>query len=159
MKNFDISEIKDIKTFLNGLFKDERYESFYLFSIKLEAAVSYEIDGKINKAFFSEDELSQLNNMEYICWKDVKKTVLDYLNKGKLPVKMKLILMFNKDNVNRLIEMNNIPIHPNNVRALFMNVIYSDNRLSITTGTSLNVFTMDKTLEELWDKTVEKYYI
>lgn len=159
MKNFDISEIKDIKTFLNGLFKDERYESFYLFSIKLEAAVSYEIDGKINKAFFSEDELSQLNNMEYICWKDVKKTVLDYLNKGKLPVKMKLILMFNKDNVNRLIEMNNIPIHPDNVRALFMNVIYSDNRLSITTGTSLNVFTMDKTLEELWDKTVEKYYI
>ena len=67
--------------------------------------------------------------------------------------------MFNKDNVNRLIEMNNIPIHPDNVRALFMNVIYSDNRLSITTGTSLNVFTMDKTLEELWDKTVEKYYI
>ena len=159
MKNFDISEIKDIKTFLNGLFKDERYESFYLFSIKLEAAVSYEIDGKINKAFFSEDELSQLNNMEYICWKDVKRTVLDFLKGGKLPVKMKLILMFNKDNVNRLIEMNNIPIHPDNVRALFMNVIYSDNRLSITTGTSLNVFTMDKTLEELWDKTVEKYYI
>ncbi|MBQ7706696.1 MAG: hypothetical protein IJT72_02815 [Lachnospiraceae bacterium] len=78
---------------------------------------------------------------------------------GKLPVKMKLILMFNKDNINRLIEMNNIPIHPDNVRALFMNILYSDNRLSITTGTSLNVFTMDKTLEDLWDKTVEKYYI
>lgn len=159
MKSFDVSEIKDIKAFLNGLFKEERYESFYLFSVKLEADVSYEIDGKVNKAFYSEEELGQMNDMEYICWKDVKRTVLDFLKGGKLPVKMKLILMFNKDNVNRLIEMNNIPIHPDNVRALFMNVIYSDNRLSVTTGTSLNVFTMDKTLEELWDKTVEKYYI
>lgn len=159
MKNFDINEIKEIKEYLNGLFTEERYESFYLFSVKLDASVSYEIDGKINKEFYSEDELGQLENREYICWKDIKKSVLRFMSNGKLPVRMKLILMFNKDNVNRLIEMNNIPIHPDNVRALFMNILYSDNRLSITTGTSLNVFTMDKSLEELWDKTVEKYYI
>ena len=159
MKNFEIGEIKDIKEFLNGLFTEERYESFYLFSVNLDSAVSYEIDGKINKEFYSEEELGQLENKDYICWKDIKKSVLGFMHNGKLPVKMKLILMFNKDNINRLIEMNNIPIHPDNVRALFMNIIYSDNRLSITTGTSLNVFTMDKSLEELWDKTVEKYYI
>ena len=159
MKNFNINEIKEIKEYLNGLFTEERYESFYLFSVKLDASVSYEIDGKINKEFYSEEELGQLENREYICWKDIKKSVLGFMSNGKLPVRMKLILMFNKDNVNRLIEMNNIPIHPDNVRALFMNILYSDNRLSITTGTSLNVFTMDKSLEELWDKTVEKYYI
>ncbi len=159
MKSFEIGEIKEIKEFLNGLFTEERYESFYLFSGKLDSAISYEIDGKINKEFYSEEELGQLENKEYICWKDIKKSVLGFMSMGKLPVKMKIILMFNKDNINRLIEMNNIPIHPDNVRALFMNILYSDNRLSITTGTSLNVFTMDKTLEDLWDKTVEKYYI
>ena len=159
MKSFEIGEIKEIKEFLNGLFTEERYESFYLFSVKLDSNISYEIDGKINKEFYSEEELGQLENKEYVCWKDIKKSVLGFMSMGKLPVKMKLILMFNKDNINRLIEMNNIPIHPDNVRALFMNILYSDNRLSITTGTSLNVFTMDKTLEDLWDKTVEKYYI
>ncbi|MBQ9279163.1 MAG: hypothetical protein IJ224_11090 [Lachnospiraceae bacterium] len=159
MNNFEINDNKEIKEFLNGLFTEERYDSFYLFSVKLDSAVSYDIDGKINKEFFSEEEFNELTEKEYICWRDIKKTILGFMKDGKLPIKMKLILMFNKDNVNRLIEMNNIPIHPDNVRALFMNVIYSDNRLSITTGTSLNVFTMDKTLEELWDKTVEKYYI
>ena len=159
MKNFDINEIKEIKEYSNGLFTEERYESFYLFSVKLDSAISYDIDGKINRNYYSEEEFNELPEKEYICWRDIKKTVLGFMKDGKLPVKMKLILMFNKDNVNRLIEMNNIPIHPDNVRALFMNVIYSENRLSITTGTSLNVFTMDKTLEELWDKTVEKYYI
>ena len=29
----------------------------------------------------------------------------------------------------------------------------------ITTGTSLNIFTLDKTIENLWNETVEKYYI
>ena len=159
MNNFEINEKKEIKEFLNGLFTDERYDSFYLFSLKLDSDVSYDIDGKINRDFYDEKEFEELVEKDYICWRDIKKTILGFMKDGKLPVKMKLILMFNKDNVNRLIEMNNIPIHPDNVRALFMNVIYSDNRLSITTGTSLNVFNMDKTLEELWDKTVEKYYI
>lgn len=159
MKNFEINDNKEIKEFLNGLFTDERYESFYLFSVKLDSSVSYDIDGKINREFYDEDEFSELTEKEYICWRDIKKTVLGFMKDGKLPVKMKLILMFNKDNITRLIEMNNIPIHPENVRALFMNVLFSDNKLSVTTGTSLNVFTMDKSLEDLWDATVEKYYI
>ena len=159
MKNYEINELKEVKDFLNVLFTDERYDSFYLFSVKLDLAVSYEIDGKINKEFYTEEEFEQLTNRQYICWRDVKKTILGYMQDGKLPDKMKLILMFNKENITRLIEMNNILIHPDNIRALFMNILISDNKLSITTGTSLNVFTMDKTLEELWDSTVEKYYI
>ena len=159
MNNFEINEKKEIKEFLNGLFTDERYDSFYLFSLKLDSDVSYDIDGKINRDFYDEKEFEELVEKDYICWRDMKKTIIGFMREGKLPVKMKLILMFNKDNVNRLIEMNNIPIHPENVRALFMNVLFSDDKLLITTGTSLNIFTMDKTLEELWDKTVEKYYI
>lgn len=159
MKSFDIEETQEAKKFLNELFINERYDSFYLFDAKLDTVVSYEVNGKINKNFFSEEEFETLANKDYICWKDIKKTILEFMKDGKLPVKMKIILMFNKDNINRLIEMNNILIHPDNVRALFLNINYSDSRLSVTTGTSLNVFTMDKSLEELWDKTVEKYYI
>ncbi|MBQ7706695.1 MAG: hypothetical protein IJT72_02810 [Lachnospiraceae bacterium] len=67
MKSFEIGEIKEIKEFLNGLFTEERYESFYLFSVKLDSNISYEIDGKINKEFYSEEELGQLENKEYVC--------------------------------------------------------------------------------------------
>ena len=55
--------------------------------------------------------------------------------------------------------MNNIPVNPQDVSALFLNIYYENGALTVTTGTSLKVFTLDKTLEHLWDDTVEKYYI
>lgn len=67
--------------------------------------------------------------------------------------------MFNRENISRLLEMNNLPVKEEDVSALFMNVVYEHETLSVTTGTSLKIFTMDKTLEHIWDDTIKKYYI
>lgn len=67
--------------------------------------------------------------------------------------------MFNRENISRLLEMNNLPVKEEDVSALFMNVVYEHGTLSVTTGTSLKIFTMDKTLEHIWDDTIKKYYI
>ena len=82
------------------------------------------------------------------------KTKLDYYVNG-----FKIILMFNRENISRLLEMNNLPVKEEDVSALFMNVVYEHETLSVTTGTSLKIFTMDKTLEHIWDDTIKKYYI
>lgn len=158
VKNFEYTG-DEVKSFLNELFTNEKYDSFYLFEAKADVSVSYYINGKINKDFYDGEEYEALSDKEYISWHDIKESVLEYIRSDRLPIKLKLILMFNNENIQRLIEMNNLPIHPDNVRALFLNVNYFDDKLSVTTGTSLNVFTLDKSLEELWDKTVEKYYI
>ena len=162
MKNFEIQD-ENIKSFLNELFANEKYDSFYLFEAKAEMDISYYINGKLNMAFYDSDseEKTELisERKEYISWHDVKPKILSFIKGDRLPLKLKLILMFNNENIERLIEMNNLPIHPDNVRALFLNINYADGKLNLTTGTSLNVFTMDKSLEELWDKTVERYYI
>ncbi|MBQ9610870.1 MAG: hypothetical protein IJV15_15725 [Lachnospiraceae bacterium] len=157
MKNFEYTG-DEVKSFLNGLFTNEKYDSFYLFEAKADVSVSYYINGKINKDFYDKEEYETLIDKDYISWHDIKGQLLEYIKADRLPIKLKIILMFNNDNIGRLIEMNNLPIHPDNVRALFLNINYYDGKLSVTTGTSLNVFTLDKSLEELWDKTVEKYY-
>ena len=92
------------------------------------------------------------------------KTKLDYyvngrLNRERLPIGFKIILMFNRENISRLLEMNNLPVKEEDVSALFMNVVYEHETLSVTTGTSLKIFTMDKTLEHICDDTIKKYYI
>ena len=71
----------------------------------------------------------------------------------------KIILMFNRENINRLLEMNHLPVSSEDGGALFLNVVYEHETLSVTTGTSLKIFTLDKTLEQVWDDTVKKYYI
>lgn len=67
--------------------------------------------------------------------------------------------MFNRENIEKIIEMNNVAMRPEDVGNLSMNIYYEDGKLIVTTGSSLNVFILDKTLEHLWDETVEKYYV
>lgn len=150
--------IEDVKTFMNELLVNERYDSFYMFETRLKVAMDYYVNGKINKDFFdSDDEREALD--DYVSWKDIKNKIFELIKGIRLPISFKVILMFNRDNIERLIEMNNIPVNPQDVSALFLNIYYENGELTVTTGTSLKVFTLDKTLEHLWDETVEKYYI
>ncbi|MDD6401109.1 MAG: DUF5721 family protein [Lachnospiraceae bacterium] len=154
MKSFSI---EDIKTFMNDLLVNERYDSFYLFEARIKTGLDYYIRGKINKEFFDYDIKDSLE--EYELWGNVKETVFSLMKGKRLPVSFKIILMFNNENVGRLIEMNNLPVAPTDITGLFYNINYEDEKLSVTTGTSLKVFTLDKTLDNLWDDTVGKYYI
>ncbi|MBP3621752.1 MAG: hypothetical protein J6J16_08345 [Lachnospiraceae bacterium] len=155
MKNY---EIEDIKSFMNELLVNEKYDSFYLYEIRLKTSLDYYISGKINKEFYdTEEEIEEL--YDYVSWGEIKHTVFELIKGNRLPISFKVILMFNRENIERIIEMNNLPIRPEDVSNLSMNIYYEDEKLLVTTGSSLKIFTLDKTLEHLWDDTVGKYYI
>lgn len=153
-------QIDDIKTFMNDLLVQEKYDSFYLFEARVKTALDYYISGKVNMEFYDTEEREAREALsEYIEWKQIKQKVYDLIKGERLPISFKLVFMFNRENIIRLVEMNNLAIRPEEVSALFMNVYYEQGELHVTTGTSIRVFSLDKTLEHLWDESVEKYYI
>lgn len=160
MNNFIV---EDIKKYMNELLFDTKYDSFYLYEARVKSSLDYYICGKINHDFFKDDDTDLLENhditQEYIYWKDIKSSLFDIIKGKRLPISFKFILMFNNENIKKLIEMNNLPIAPENVSALFYNVYYENKTLQVTTGSSVKVFTLDKSLDNLWDDTVSKYYI
>lgn len=156
MKQF---EIEETGKFMSELLTGERYDSFYLFEARIKTGIDYHINGKINKDFFDSDDRDIMAAEEYIDWKNIKPTVYELIKGDKLPLSIKLILMFNRENITRLAEMNNLPISENDIGALFFNVLYEKGKLTVTTGTSVKTFSLDKTLDYVWDSTVEKYYI
>lgn len=157
MKNF---QIENIKQFMNDLLVQERFDSFYLFEARVKTSLDYYVNGKLHYEFYDgADDEDNRPTTEYIVWKDVKQTVFDFMKGTRLPLRFKIVLMFNRENIERLVEMNNLPISVDDVGALFMNLIYEDGTLSVITGASMKMFTLDKSLEHLWDDTVEKYYI
>jgi hypothetical protein len=161
MKSF---EIDDIKKFMNELLNDAKFDSFYMYEARLKTSLDYFISGKINHEFYdggdTETEGDTVDKtQEYVYWKDVKHTLFELIKGKRLPVNFKFILMFNRDNITRLIEMNNLALAPENVGALFYNIYYDDGKLQVTTGSSIRVFSLDKSLDNLWDNTVEKYYL
>lgn len=152
MKSYPVDEIK---SFIGEILTNEKYDSFYLYEARIKTGLDYYINGRLNKEFY--DEAGDMP--EYVYWKDIKQMVSELINGDRLPISFKLLLMFNRDNITRLVEMNNLPVNPDDVSALFMNVYYESGELNVTTGTSLKIFTLDKTLENMWDESVGKYYI
>ncbi len=144
-------------SYMKELFEQEKFDSFYLYEARVKTKLDYYINGRINRDYYDSEEQDALP--EYIEWKDIKHTIFDYIKGKRLPISFRIIFMFNRENVNRLLEMNNLPYQSDDVSALFMNVIYEHDTLHVTTGTSMKVFTLDKTLEHVWDSTVKLYYI
>ncbi|MGN0435893.1 MAG: DUF5721 family protein, partial [Wujia sp.] len=105
MKSF---EIEDVKEFMNELLVNEKYDSFYVYEARIKTALDYYINGRINRDFYDSEEQAEIN--EYVKWSDVKHTVYDLIKGKRLPICFKLILMFNRENIERLIEMNNLPM-------------------------------------------------
>lgn len=149
--------IDDIKTFMNDLLVNEKYDSFNLYEARIKTGLDYYIRGLFNKGFFDYDVQGDMD--DYELWGNVKETVFSLIKGKRLPISFKVILMFNRENIDRLIEMNNLPISKDDISGLFFNINYEDEKLTITTGTSLKIFTLDKTLENIWDDTVGKYYV
>ena len=153
----EIFSIDEKTEYLKELFEKEKYDSFYLYEVRVKTKLDYYVNGRLNREYFDTEEQADLP--EYVEWKDIKQIVYSYIKGKRLPIGFKIILMFNRENISRLLEMNNLPVKTEDVSALFMNVVYEHESLSVTTGTSLKIFTMDKTLEHVWDDTVKKYYI
>lgn len=153
----EIFSIDEKTEYLKELFEKEKYDSFYLYEARVKTKLDYYVNGRLNREYFDTEEQADLP--EYVEWKDIKQIVYSYIKGKRLPIGFKIILMFNRENISRLLEMNNLPVKTEDVSALFMNVVYEHEALSVTTGTSLKIFTMDKTLEHVWDNTVKKYYI
>ncbi len=160
MKSF---EIEDGKAYINSLFTEERFGSFYLHEFRARTALDYYVSGKLNQAYFEQPGETASEKEEkdptYILWADIREKILSLIRGERLPLTMKLVLMFHRSNIERLCEMNNLPVAPSDVGGLFMNISFEEQRLVVTSGISLKVFTMDKTLERLWDDTIERYYL
>lgn len=70
----------------------------------------------------------------------------------------KFIFSLSPENIARLISQNQLDFQPEAVQGLYLNIRFDGNDLQCITGTSLKTFSMDKSLEQAWDKMVQKFF-
>ena len=51
-----------------------------------------------------------------------------------------------------------LPIRPEQVKGLYLNIRYEEGKLNCVTGTSINFFTLDKSLDMEWDEAVKLFF-
>lgn len=152
--------IVDVKDFMSKLLLSDIFNKFLLSEAEITTFASFSIDGKLNKDFYSEDELLQnkLENNSYSYWETFKPFCFEIIKGKKTPAAFKIVFMLSPANVEKLLLKSSIPLKPEDINGLFLNIKYSSNTLSCITGTSIKIFTMDKTLENEWDLMVRKFF-
>ncbi len=76
----------------------------------------------------------------------------------KTPLSFKFVFSLSPRNIARLIEQNELGLSADDIQGLYMNLQYDGSVLRCITGTSFKNFSMDKTLEQAWDKMVQKFF-
>ncbi len=148
-------DIQDVKTFMSKLLKHEMFDEFLMSEMDIATAQSIHIDGKMNKDWFTTEEEEALEGRTMAKWKEIKPIAYELIKGKRTPLAFKITFELNREQLGKLIENSKSSFSVNDVNGLFIHVRFTKNGLSIITGSSIKVFTMDKSLEHYWDDTVK----
>lgn len=137
-------DTKEVKAFMNCLLKTDSFDAFEVRNVSLTTLVDFSIDGIMNRDFL-EEECDRI----YCLWSELKPMIFDLIKGTKTPKQMKIVMALSK---NRLPE-----IHEN-CKTAFLNIIYENDIVTFTTGSSQINFSLDKSHEACWNKYVEDFF-
>lgn len=130
--------------------------AFHKFSL-IEGEVTtfnkFHIDGRLQKEFFDEAP-----EQEYASWKDVQEYFLSIIRGKRTPLHFKIILSLSREDFPQFLAAYELNFRPEDIQGLYLNLRYDGKNLSCVTGTSFHSFTMDKSLEQAWDRYVQKWF-
>lgn len=145
-------EIEALKHFTQDLFIGTAFDSFLIREAVITTCCTYRIDGRPSS---SADETIIPNASDFIPWSYVKPVCFSMIKGNRLPEQFFISLLLPKSEIPAFIENKDTGLLPEQVQSLVINLKYAHKKVTCTTGTSLSVFTLDKTLEQCWDRYVQ----
>jgi len=147
--------LTDVKECMSKLLLSETFDPFYFIEGEIVTYSTFSIDGFLRKEFFDTEDAPQ---REYALWKDVREFCFSIIKGKHTPLSFKFILGLSNSNIEKLLLQQELDFKPQDVRGLYINLKFDGQNLQCITGTAMNLFTMDKSLEQAWDKMVQKFF-
>ena len=153
-------QVQDIKNFMSKLLIGTDFDAFWLSEATVTTSITYTLDGLLHPDFFDtqEAELLQAEGREYTLWKDIKPFCFSIMKGKKTPLHFKIVFLLSRKNVEKLLQDHPLGLTTEDIFGLFVNFQYDGTHLTCTTGTSLKTFTLDKTLDHVWDDLIQKFF-
>jgi len=123
--------ITDVKPFMAKLLKTEIFDDFNLHNITIH-----------NTACF---EISKISNENVPKWADVRPFVFEVIKGGKTPSYIKMVFSLNADTIGL------------DDALLFLNIVFEDANINISTGISHKNFTLDRSGYIKWNEYILKF--
>lgn len=147
--------LPQVKECMAKLLLSETFDPFYFIEGEIVTFNTFTLDGYLKKDFFEQEEAPE---REYALWKDVREFCFSLIKGKRTPLSFKFVLGLSDSNIEKLLLQQGLDFKPQDVQGLYINLKYDGQKLQCITGTAMNLFTMDKSLEQAWDMMVQKFF-
>ncbi len=150
-------KILDVKTFMSSLLIQTTFDNFQLSELELATYNQFKIAGRLNKSWYSNEELEQLDGREYSKWSELKPVAFQLIKGNKTPSSFKIVFLLSRENIEKLLSKMGNTFSGEDIDNLFLNIRFEKDILTIITGTSMKTFSLNKSLEQEWDQNVKAF--
>ena len=150
-------KVEDVKTFTSKLFLKEDFDSFLVKEVNIVTYNNFSIDGHIRQGYYTDEELEANQIESFSSWKVLRPVCFSLIKGKKLPGSFHIVLLLPPSDTEKFAFASGSGISSEQIQGLYLNIRYEDGALYCITGTSLNFFTLDKTLENEWDNAVKDF--
>ncbi|MDR2940005.1 MAG: DUF5721 family protein [Clostridiales bacterium] len=131
----------EIKQFMAILIKGDKFDSFETRGAEINSFTKVTFSCILDKDYFTNEVGS------YAAWGVIKPYVFNIIKGNKRPKSLKIVFAVKNPSL----------IHEN-AKALFLNVAFDNNIVLCTTAAAQINFTMDKSIDMLWESYIKEFF-
>jgi hypothetical protein len=150
--------ISEVKPFMAKLLMNATFDLFLLREMELQTFTNFTITGQLNEDFYTKEELEERGDSRYTLWGDVRSIAFSMIKGNKTPLSLKVVFQLPKNRCEELVSRSGGRLRIEEVGGLYLNVRFEKGALHVITGTAIKTFTLDKTLEQEWDREVKNIF-
>lgn len=149
--------VSDVRDFMEKLFLRNTFDGFQLVEAVITASNRFVVDGHIREEYYTKEEWAELAEKRISRWGSLRPLCFQMIKGKKTPDSMKLVFRMAEGGTEKLLEKSGLSFQLSDVEGLFFNVLYEKGELKLTSGVSMKLFTMDKSLERFWEQRLEGF--
>ena len=151
--------VEHIREFMNKLLLTPSFDCFMVSEASITTFATFSIDGLYHPEFFEDEQIGLPDPAAetQIGWDRIRPFCLSVIKGKRLPLSFHFVLQLPRKELPAFLEKNDLSLAAEDVFGLFLNVQYRSEALTVTTGSSLRVFTGDRSLDQAWDQTVRSF--
>ena len=161
-------QIEHVGSFMNHLLLKETFDRFLVSEAQITTFTTFSIDGQAHPEYYegdaSDDGITnkatnpQTHRESLVHWRDIRSFCVQILKGRRLPLSFRFVFQLSAGQIRRCMEKNELNYDPDDILGLFLNIQYRNHTLTVTTGSSLRVFTLDHSVDQAWDRYVQKFF-
>lgn len=146
--------IQNVKEAMGHILMKDTFDQFLVSEVKILGKANLFLTGRPAEGFFSEEELDESGCISY---GKVREICFDMIKGDRSPESFTFMFLLPREKVETLLDSCDSTLQPSDVENLSALLRFKDGVLSVTTGSALKIFTMDKSLNIAWDSWVENF--